>query len=168
MVTVRSPKPDQRALVAFGPRFEVEVGQPILRVPGRKPLSTSSAPPIQSQFTKIPALIDTGASRTVVTPEVVKRAGLRKIDETQLRRVGGINENAEVFVAAIQFPRYKLATIEIIEVVCCELPQQVIQCLLGRDVLSRWLFTYNGPTGDWGIEEEDVARWVEPPTGIDM
>jgi predicted aspartyl protease len=147
--------------------LEAEVGPPILRAPGGKLFPTSASPDSQKRFTKIPALIDTGASRTVVTPEVVKRLGLRKIDETQLRRVGGINENAEVYVAALQFPRYKLATIEIIEVVCCELPQQVIQCLLGRDVLPRWVFTYDGTKGNWGIEEEDVAYWVDPPTGID-
>jgi predicted aspartyl protease len=144
------------------------VGRPILRDSGGRLVPIPEPPQGKNRFTKIPALIDTGASRTVVTPAVVDRVGLRKIDETQLRRVGGINENAEVYVAAIQFPRYKLETIEIIEVVCCELPQQVIQCLLGRDVLSRWIFTYDGRQGNWTITEEIVAAWVEPPEGTDL
>lgn len=64
-----------------------------------------------------------------------------------------------VHVASIQFPRHKLATIEVIEVLCCELPEQPIQCLIGRDILSRWLFTYDGRTGEWVIEEDDLAAW---------
>lgn len=102
-----------------------------------------------------------------MTPDVISRLGLPKIDVTKIARAGGISENAGVYVAAIQFPRYRLATIEVINVVCCELPQQPIQCLLGRDVLSRWLFTYDGNLSKWQIDEEDVAPWVSPPEGID-
>jgi len=116
----------------------------------------------------MPALIDTGAGRTVLTPEAVTRVGLPQVDLTRLARAGGINENAGVYVAAIQFPRYKLATIEVAKVICCELPEQPIQCLIGRDILSRWLFTYDGRVGEWRIEEEDIAAWIFPPDGIDM
>jgi predicted aspartyl protease len=116
----------------------------------------------------MPALVDTGAGRTVLTPEAISTVGLSKVDVTRLLRVGGISDNAGVYVAAIQFPRYRLATIEVIQVVSCELPEQPFQCLLGRDVLSRWLFTYNGRINEWTIEEEDVAPWVPPPEGIDM
>jgi predicted aspartyl protease len=111
----------------------------------------------------MPALIDTGAGRTVVTPDAVARVGLRQVDVTRLARAGGINEDAGVYVASLQFPRYRLATIEVAKVVCCELPEQPIQCLIGRDVLSRWLFTYDGRSGEWTIQEEDVAAWAFPP-----
>ena len=60
----------------------------------------------------------------------------------------------------------KIATIEVIQVLCCELPEQPIQCLLGRDVLSRWLVTYDGTIGEWCIAEDDVAAWVEPPENL--
>jgi predicted aspartyl protease len=116
----------------------------------------------------MPALIDTGAGRTVLTPEAVKRVSLPQVDVTRLARAGGINEDAGVYVAAIQFPRYKLATIEVAKVTCRELPEQPIQCLIGRDILSRWLLTYDGRLGEWKIEEEDVAPWVAPPDEIDM
>jgi hypothetical protein len=94
----------------------------------------------------------------------VARVGLPLIDETNLSRAGGM-DRVGVYVAAIQFPRYKLATIEMIQVLSCELPEQPIQCLIGRDILSRWLFTYDGKSGQWSIEEEGVAAWVEPPEG---
>jgi predicted aspartyl protease len=111
----------------------------------------------------MPALIDTGARLTLLTPKAVARVGLPKVNEMSLARAGGITEKLSVHVASIQFPRHRLATIEMVEVVCCELPEQPIECLLGRDVLSRWVFTYDGPAGGWKIEEEDVATWVDPP-----
>jgi predicted aspartyl protease len=110
----------------------------------------------------MPAMIDTGAGRTVLTSAAVARAGLRQVDSTRLARAGGITEDAGVYVASIQFPRCKLATIEVAKVICCELPEQPIQCLLGRDILSRWLFKYDGRTGEWTINEEDTAAWVDP------
>jgi len=112
----------------------------------------------------MPALIDTGAGRTVLTPEAVKRLGLSVVDYTTLSRAGGM-DRVTVHVASIQFPRYKMATIEVIQVACCELPGGLFQCLIGRDILSRWLFTYDGKSGEWCIDEEDLAAWVEPPEG---
>lgn len=71
-----------------------------------------------------------------------------------------------VHVASIHFPREKLTAIQIIPVLCCELPGGLFQCLIGRDILARWLFVYDGKRGEWSIEEEDLAAWVEPPEGI--
>jgi predicted aspartyl protease len=114
----------------------------------------------------MPALIDTGAGRTVITPEAAQKLRLPLVNYTTLSRVGGKESQVEVYVASIQFPREKLATIEVIEVACCELPDNLFQCLLGRDILSRWLFTYDGKAGEWTIDEEDLAVWLEPPEGI--
>ncbi|HEV3038619.1 MAG TPA: retropepsin-like aspartic protease [Candidatus Angelobacter sp.] len=113
----------------------------------------------------MPALIDTGAGRTVLTPDAIKKVGLPLVEYTTLTRAGG-TDTVAAHVAAIQFPRYKLATIEVIQVLCCELPGELFQCLIGRDILSRWLFTYDGRTGEWSIDEEDLAAWVEPPEGL--
>jgi hypothetical protein len=55
-----------------------------------------------------------------------------------------------------------MAPIEAIQVLCCELPEQQVQCLIGRDIISHWLFIYNGVKGEWSIEEEDIAPWIEP------
>lgn len=157
------PRPNPKDLEKFGPRLEIEVGPPILR--GRLGISSAgSAAEGTRRFSKMPALIDTGAGRTVLTPMAVARVGLPLVDETNLSRAGGM-DRVGVYVAAIQFPRYKLATIEMIQVLSCELPEQPIQCLIGRDILSRWLFTYDGKSGQWSIEEERVAAWVEPPEG---
>jgi predicted aspartyl protease len=116
----------------------------------------------------MPALIDTGAQRTVVSQKAVSAVGLSKINETELRGVGGIVPNVGVYVASIQFPRSSFATIEVLEISCCELSHPLIECLLGRDVLSRWGFLYDGPDGSWEISEEGANQWVEPPEGFDL
>jgi predicted aspartyl protease len=113
----------------------------------------------------MPALIDTGAGRTVLSPSAVAAAGLPTTNYEKMVRAGG-TDLVPVHVASIQFPRYKFATIEIIEVLSCELPGNLYQCLIGRDVLTRWKFTYNGRVGEWEIDEEDSAAWVEPPEDL--
>jgi predicted aspartyl protease len=115
----------------------------------------------------MPALIDTGAQRTVLSPDAVQRVGLSKINEATLLRAGGF-VNAGVYVASMQFPRCPFGTIAVMEVSSCELPHPLIQCLLGRDVLSRWIFTYDGPMGGLKIREDGVEGSVEPPEGIDL
>lgn len=163
MAKVRFPAggPNRKQLQEFGPRLEIEVGPPVVRSgPSSRPTIgvTSSAP----RFSRMPALVDTGASRTVLTPLAIETVGLRVSDYTGLARAGGTDKVPAV-VCSIQFPRYKLSTIEMIQVLSCELPEQPIQCLIGRDIMSRWLFTYDGRNGEWFIDEDDIAAWVEPP-----
>ena len=87
--------------------------------------------------------------------------GLPVVDYTMISRAGG-TEKVTAHVASIQFPG-RMAPIEVMQVLCCELPDQPVQCLIGRDILSRWLLTYDGVKGEWWIEDEDLAAWVEPP-----
>ena len=149
---------DPKDLEKFGPRLEIEVRTPIVR--------NSLHSNLQSQrMSRMPALIDTGASRTVLTPEAIEKVGLPLVDHATLSRAGG-EDRVGAYAASIHFPRYQFATIEGIQVLCCELPHQPVQCLIGRDILSRWLFTYNGKTGWWSIDEEDQTAWVEPPPGL--
>lgn len=117
-------------------------------------------------FTTTDALIDTGAQRTIVSPEVVQKVALSKIDETDVIRVGG-KMRANVYVASLQFSHSGLGTVEVIAVPCCDLANPLFRCLLGRDVLSRWVLHYDGPAGMFHIDEETVSSFVEPPEGID-
>lgn len=129
----------------------------------------SASPASGARFAETDALIDTGAQRTVLSPEAVQRVGLAKINEANLRVVGAIVK-ADVYVASLLFPRCDLKAIEVIEVSCCELPTYpfLYHCLLGRDVLARWIFNYDGPGGTWQISEASVSSWVEPPEGSDL
>jgi predicted aspartyl protease len=149
-------RPDPKDLEKFGPRIDVEVGSPI--IPNQKDQRSR-------KFSRMPALIDTGAARTVLTPDAVRKLGLPIVDYTTLSRVGG-KDRFSVHVASFQFPLYKMAPIDVMTVACCELPEGLFQCLIGRDILSRWLFTYNGKIGEWCIEEEDKSAWIDPPEGL--
>lgn len=159
------PRPNPKDLERFGPRLEIEVGPPIYKK-GKGVKVISSSGQVRPQFSRMPALIDTGAGRTVLTPEAVARVGLPVVDYTQLVARAGGTDRVPAHVASIHFPRYKIATIEVIQVLCCPLPEQPIQCLIGRDILSRWIFTYDGRSGKWVIDEDDLAAWVEPPEGM--
>ena len=166
MAIYRSPTRNPRDLKLYGPRLEIRVGPPLLRgAAGNIVVDSRHA---ESRFSTMPALIDTGAQRTVLSQRAVNSVRLSKINETELRGVGGIVPNVGVYVASIQFPRSNFATIDVLEVSCCDLSHPLIECLLGRDVLSRWGFTYDGPDGSWEIREEGVGQWVEPPEGIDL
>jgi len=162
MAKVAPPLADAKDLERFGPRLEIEVGPPIIHTKNGLP---TLADPRSQRFSRMPALIDTGASRTVVTPQAIQRLNLPLVDYTIVSRAGGL-DNTAVYAASIQFPRYKIAPIELLQVLCCELPEQPIHCLLGRDILSRWSFAYDGKSGEWVIDEERLAAWVEPPTGV--
>jgi predicted aspartyl protease len=163
VTTYQAPVRNPRDLKLHGPRLKITIGPPLLNLEGRnRTTSVSDA----VRFTETDALIDTGAQRTVVSPEAVRRAGLSKINEADIRGVGGIVK-ADVYVASLQFPRCGLRTIEVIEVSCCGLSHILYHCLLGRDVLSRWILTYDGPAGAWQISEGSVSSWVEPPEGSD-
>jgi predicted aspartyl protease len=132
--------------------LKIKIGHPLL------------GPPNKFRFTTTDALIDTGAQRTILVPEAVQQVQLSKIDETTLIRVGG-EVRADVYAASLQFPHTGFSAIEMITLPCCELPHPLFRCLLGRDVLSRWIFNYDGPAGTWQIMEAAVSSWVEPLTG---
>lgn len=163
MAIYRAPTRNANDLRLHGPRLKIKIAPPILRLPGEPRIASAKS---GLRFTETDALIDTGAQRTVLSPQAVQRVGLFKINEADLRVVGAIVK-ADVYVASLQFPLCGLRTIEVIEVSCCELPHILYHCLIGRDVLSRWVLNYDGPEGKWQISENDTEPWVEPPKGFD-
>jgi hypothetical protein len=162
----KSPVRDQRDLLLYGPRIKVTFGPPVLGQ-SREALPNGLGVPRPGKFFQTDALLDLGAQRTILTPDAVRLAGLPKIGETVLTSVGG-RLRADTFAASLRFPYSELRPIEVLEVFCCELPNPLFRCLLGRDVLSRWILTYNGPVGTWEISEREASSWVEPPEGSDL
>lgn len=165
MTTYHSPVRDPRGLRLHGPRLKITIGPPLLKLAGGGHQSPTIA---TTRFIETDALIDTGAQRTVLSPEAVQKSGLSKVNEADVRGVGGI-VRAGVYVASLQFPRCGLSTIEVIEVSCCALPHILYHCLVGGDVLSRWILNYDGPLGAWEIREAEAAGagCVEPAEGFD-
>jgi predicted aspartyl protease len=99
----------------------------------------------------VEALIDTGASRTVINPALATSLGLQQVDTIKVAHVGGVAE-APVYAAAIEFPNTELESVPALEVIASTLPSQPVSCLIGRDILQRWILTYDGRTGVITIE----------------
>jgi len=87
------------------------------------------------------ALIDTGASGTVITPHVADQLGLV---HTGFQRVSSVQDEQQrpVYYGFIIFP---WGGGKEIPIVSC--PLKKFDCLIGRDILLHWHFSYNGPDG---------------------
>jgi predicted aspartyl protease len=87
------------------------------------------------------ALIDTGASGTVITPRVADQLGLV---HTGYQKVSSVQDEQQrpVYYGFIIFP---WGNGKEIPIVSC--PLKNFDCLIGRDILMHWHFTYNGPDG---------------------
>jgi predicted aspartyl protease len=129
-----------------GPRIFIEIGAPSSDIEEESSVGLEFPPPFG-----IHAVIDTGASLTVVNPEVVERCKLRA---TGFAIVSSIEKKAQYHqhAARIRFPNTKLKDLDGIPVVACKILQQPYSCLIGRDILRNWLLTYNG-NGAVSIQE---------------
>jgi predicted aspartyl protease len=101
---------------------------------------------------QIKALIDTGASITVINPEVAQTCKLRQTGFAQLLAAGSSGQYPE-HAAAISFPNSELKGLDAIKVVACPIVRQPYSCLIGRDILSRWFVSYDGLSGEVVIRD---------------
>ncbi len=87
------------------------------------------------------ALIDTGASNSVITPEVADKLGLV---HTGYQKVSSVQDEQlrPVYYAFIMLP---WGSGKEVPVVSCPLAN--LHCLLGREMLMHWLLAYNGSDG---------------------
>jgi len=88
------------------------------------------------------AMIDTGASTTVITPRIAESA---QLIHTGYRKVSSVHDKRErpVYYGLVMFPA--LGGAKALPLVSCELKR--FDCLIGRDILMHWHFTYNGRDG---------------------
>lgn len=99
------------------------------------------------------ALIDTGASPTVINPQIASTCKLLQTDWKDLTAVGGMTGRFPAYAAAISFPNTKLPGFDSIRVVACPIIKQpLFSCLIGRDILRKWRMVYDGPNGELDIE----------------
>jgi len=87
------------------------------------------------------ALVDTGASLTIINPQIAATC--------KLSAVGGEAGEFPEYAAAISFPGNHLPGLDTTRVVACPIIRQpFFSCLIGRDIMRKWLFTYDGRTGE--------------------
>jgi len=87
------------------------------------------------------AMIDTGATGTVVREDFVRQLGLKPVGITQINTPSSTNVQCYEYLIRILFPNNV-----IVETVAIAAPLQGqhIQCLIGRDVLRHGVFIYTG------------------------
>lgn len=94
---------------------------------------------------QVNALIDTGASISVISTEIADKLNLM---HTGYQKVFSVQDEQDqpVYYGFIIFPWGHGKEIPIL---CC--PLKHIDCLIGRDILKHWLFIYNGVDGSMTI-----------------
>jgi hypothetical protein len=104
------------------------------------------------------ALIDTGASMTCVHEPILRQIQLNPIGVALFGTAKGQVQQS-IYPARIVFPVWGGMTIDFQGVAGVDLSGQSIQttppepviCLVGRNILERFVFVYNGPGGFWTI-----------------
>ncbi len=135
-------------LQQYGPRIRISISAPQMEIDEGRAVGLEYPPPLE-----LFALVDTGSSLTVLNPEVAKTCKLRATGMEQVSAAGAIGRYV-AYAATISFPDHNLERVELIRVIGCPLPlQQMWSCLIGRDLMRRWLFSYDGTTGDCTIKE---------------
>lgn len=131
------------SLLQQGPHIEIRIGATRLEVvEGRA---------IGLEFPVIPvrALIDTGASLTIINPEIAVTCKLRQTGRQKINAVGGEAGEYAEYAASIVFPGTELPNFDTARVVACPIIRQpFFSCLIGRDILRKWLFKYDGRSGE--------------------
>lgn len=107
---------------------------------------------IQAEFQKkgqkapvveVTALIDTGASSTVITPKIADSLGLIHTGYATVSSVQD-EQNRPVYYGYVLFGWGRGKEIPLI---ACPLKMSQFDCLIGRDILKHWYMTYNGLDG---------------------
>jgi hypothetical protein len=130
-------------LILQGPHIAILISATRLEVEEGRPLGL--------EFPELPvhALIDTGASLTVINPEIAKTCKLKQTGHQMINAVGGKAGEYPAYAAAISFPGSNLPSLDATRVVACPIIRQpFFSCLIGRDIMRKWLLSYDGRTGE--------------------
>ena len=94
----------------------------------------------------VPALIDSGASGTVIPDSLVTPLSLRKIREIPVTGVEGRRELRSMYVVDIGFLGFQFPSHPVIGI-----PRRTF-ALIGRDILNRHTATLRGRTLEFSVE----------------
>ena len=136
-------------LLTGGPVLAVEV-----QIPSALALHmTSKNQPLPTPVTGV-ALIDTGATRSCVDNSVISGLGVQPVNIMNVLTANG-KVQQHTYPAKLVFPADKFE-VEFADAIGVDLGGQTahgqsIIALIGRDLLSEWLFVYNGPLGTFSI-----------------
>jgi len=91
----------------------------------------------------VKALIDTGASNSIIKPEIAQQLNLTHTGYQKINSVQN-QQRQPVYYGRLQF-HWNVG--KDIPIASCPLPASFYDCLIGRDILQHWCLTYNGVDG---------------------
>jgi hypothetical protein len=140
-------RPNPSRLLLEGPHIEIIIST------SRPELEEGRAIGLEFQELSVHALIDTGAALTVINPQIANTCKLLQTDWNDITTVGGNAGKYPAYAAAISFPGTDLPRFDVIRVVACPIIKQpFFSCLIGRDILRKWVMKYDGPNGELEIK----------------
>ena len=98
---------------------------------------------------EITSLIDTGASGTAVKPEVIRQLQLTPRGVTNIATPASAAHPCNVYDVSLTFANGVI--VPVITVIEVPLEGQVIQGLIGRDVLAHGILIYSGYTNTFSL-----------------
>ena len=129
--TAQSPN-----LKEVGPVVEVKIAVGFALEEVLKQKSEDIPTPVQVQ-----AMIDTGATGTVVRNDLVRRLNLHPVGTTLIHTPSSTNVQCEQYLVRLILPNNVIAETVAI---AAPLQGQHIECLIGRDILQHGVFIYTG------------------------
>lgn len=130
-------------LAAAGPLVPAQVLAPTALQVGHDE-ATASAPPA----VPVVALIDTGASRSVIQTGIAQQLGLRPIGLSLIHSASSPNVECDEYLVHLALPGGIAVEITVLEM---DLEEQHMQLLLGRDLLRHAVFVYTGTTNSFSL-----------------
>ncbi|MBI3810883.1 MAG: retropepsin-like domain-containing protein [Nitrospirae bacterium] len=145
---------EPQILQGMGPVIETDVGISEKHAELLRQEGLPIPPPVRCRL-----LIDTGASRSMVKHEIAERAGLKLINSSYPIHGVGVDTTGKVYMGRISFickskvdPRVThTAWIDTLIMSGSLHDSRIIDGLIGREVLSRFDFRYNGNVGDFTL-----------------
>lgn len=119
-----------------GPVVQVQIGIGSALEQHLRSKQQSVPPTVAAQ-----ALIDTGATGTVVNPGIVSSLNLNPVGSTLIHTASSSNVRCSQYLVRLHFPTGVVAEALAIS---APLHGQPIECLVGRDVLRHGVLIYNG------------------------
>lgn len=123
-------------LHGVGPVVEIRLAVGSIAEQVIKKAGQSVQPPVAAL-----AMIDTGATGTVVREDLVQQLGIHPVGTTLITTPSSVNVQCYEYLMRLLFPNNVLIETTII---AAPLQDQHIQCLIGRDVLRHGVFIYTG------------------------
>lgn len=94
------------------------------------------------------AMIDTGATGTVIREDIVQQLGLNPVGQTLINTPSSTNVPCYEYFTRLIFPNN--VVVEAV-VIAAPLQGQHIQCLIGRDILRHGVLIYTGYTNTFTL-----------------